>query len=71
MFILDINLLEECQNFKETTPSDYTVLIHGVSKPEDNNQIKDEVLNIIREVSFHTSIANISNNSLFKICRNL
>jgi len=48
LFILDINLLEECQNFKETTPSDYTVLIHGVSKPEDNNQIKEEALNIIR-----------------------
>jgi len=55
LFILDINLLDECQNFQETTPSDYTVLIHGVSKPEDNKQIKEEVLNIVREVSFHTS----------------
>jgi len=55
LFILDINLLDECQNFQETTPSDYTVLIHGVQKPENNNQIKEEVLNIIREVSFHQS----------------
>ena len=52
LFILDINLLDECQNFQETTPSDYTVLIHGVPKPENNNQIKEEVLNIVREVSF-------------------
>ena len=48
LFILHINLLDECQNFEETTPRDYTVLIHGIKK---SNRIKEEVLNIISDVS--------------------
>ena len=51
LFILHINLLDECQNFEETTPRDYTVLIHGVPKSKENNKIKVEVINIITEVS--------------------
>ena len=53
-FILNLNLLDECQNFEETTPRDYTILIHGVSKPEGNNDdMKEEVINLIREVSYY------------------
>ena len=53
LFILHINLLDECQNFEETTPRDYTVLIHGVPKPTNNNNMIDEVINIIRETSYY------------------
>ena len=55
LFILHINLLDECQNFEETTPRDYTVLIHGVPKSKENNKIKVEVINIITEVSYYES----------------
>ena len=55
LFILHINLLDECQNFEETTPRDYTLLIHGVPKPEGNADMNEEVLNIIRYVSMYTS----------------
>ena len=55
LFILHINVLDECQNIEETTPRDYTVLIHGVPKSKDNNKIKEEVINIITEVSYYES----------------
>ena len=55
LFILHINLLDECQNFEETTPRDYTVLIHGVPKPIGDNDMKEELINIIGYVSMYTS----------------
>jgi hypothetical protein len=55
LFILHINLLDECQNIEKTTPRDYAVLIHGVPKPVDDNSMIDEVLNVIREVSYYKS----------------
>ena len=55
LFILHVNLLDECQNFEETTPRDYTVIIHGVPKPANNENMKKEVMNIITEVSFYES----------------
>ena len=53
LFILYINLLDEIKNFEETTPKDYTVLIHGVPKPKDDNKIKEEVINILSDVSYY------------------
>ena len=52
IFILHINLLDLCENFKITTPSDYALLIHGVPKQEKNDgKIKEELIKIVKEVS--------------------
>ena len=52
IFILHINLLDLCENFKITTPSDYALVIHGVPKPEnEEGKIKDELIKIVKEVS--------------------
>ena len=51
LFILLINLLDMCENFKITTPSDYAILIHGVSKPENNGKMKDELMKLVNDVS--------------------
>ena len=51
IFILHINLLDLCENFKVTTPSDYALLIHGVPRPENNGKIKDELMKIVTDVS--------------------
>jgi hypothetical protein len=55
LFVLHINLLDECQNFEETTPRDYTLLIHGVPKPVGTQDMNEELLNIVRYVSMYTS----------------
>ena len=49
IFILHINLLDLCENFKITTPSDYALLIHGVPKKE--GKIKEDLIKIVKEVS--------------------
>ena len=52
IFILHINLLDLCENFKITTPSDYALLIHGVPKQEKiDGKIKEELIKIVKEVS--------------------
>ena len=55
ILILHINLLDLIENFKLTTPSDYSLLIHGVPNPQNGVKIKDELINIIKEVSFFES----------------
>ena len=55
LFILHINLLDECQDIEETTPRDYAVLIHGVPKPTEDNKMIEEVLKVISEVSYYKS----------------
>jgi hypothetical protein len=49
IFILHINLLDLCENFKITTPSDYALLIHGVPKKE--GKIKEDLIKIVKEIS--------------------
>ena len=51
VFILQVNLLDLCENFKVTTPSDYAVLIHGVPKPPPNGKLKEELMKIVNDVS--------------------
>ena len=51
IFILHINLLDLCENFKVTTPSDYALLIHGVPRPENNGKMKDELMKIVNDVN--------------------
>ena len=51
IFILQVNLLDLCENFKVTTPSDYALLIHGVTKPEGNGKMKEELMKIVKDVS--------------------
>ena len=54
IFILHVNLLDLCENFKITTPSDYAVIIHGVPKsPNEEGKIKEELIKIVKEVSNH------------------
>ena len=53
IFILLVNLLDLCENFKITTPSDYALLIHGVKKPEGNGKLKDELMKIVKDVSVY------------------
>ena len=50
IFILQVHLLDLCENFKVTTPSDYALLIHGVPKPEDNGKMKEELMKIVKDV---------------------
>ena len=51
IFILQVNLLDLCENFKATTPSDYALLIHGVKRPEGNGKLKEELMKIVEDVS--------------------
>ena len=54
IFILHMNLLDLCENFKITTPSDYALLIHGVPKPQnEEGKMKEELIKIVKEVSNH------------------
>ena len=54
IFILLVNLLDLCENFKVTTPSDYALLIHGVPKPGTNDgKLKDELMKIVKDVSLY------------------
>ena len=51
IFILQVNLLDLCENFKVTTPCDYALLIHGVPKPHPNGKMKEELMKIVKDVS--------------------
>ena len=51
VFILQVNLLDLCENFKVTTPSDYALLIHGVPKPPPNGKLKEELMKIVGDIS--------------------
>ena len=53
IYILQVNLLDLCENFKVTTPSDYALLIHGVKKPEGNGKLKEELMKIVKDVSVY------------------
>ena len=53
IFILHIYLLDLCEDFKVTTPSDYALLIHGVPQPENSQKIKEELLKIVKDVSVY------------------
>lgn len=53
IFILQVNLLDLCENFKVTSPSDYALLIHGVKKPEENGKLKGELMKIVEDVSVY------------------
>ena len=57
IFILQVKLLDLCENFKVTTPSDYALLIHGVPKPEGNGKMKEELMKIVKDVT--TYVPNI------------
>ena len=63
IFILHVNLLDLCENFQITTPSDYALLIHGVPKPENpEGKMKDELMKIIKELS-----NNVPNLDIYQI----
>ena len=50
-FIHYVNLLDDKDNFESTTPSDYTLLIHGVKRPNKNTSKIQHLKNIISEIS--------------------
>ena len=47
------NLLDEADNFEDITPSDFTILVHGVKRPKNNNNMtrKDYLMTLINEIS--------------------
>ena len=47
------NILDDADNFEDSTPGDFTILVHGVKLPKDNKiiQRKDYLLNLIDEIS--------------------
>ena len=51
IFIHYINLLDDKENFESTTPRDYTLLIHGVKRPNKNISKIQHLINIISEIS--------------------
>ena len=50
-FIHSVNLLDDRDNFGSTTPRDFTLLIHGVKKPNPNISKIQYLNNIISEIS--------------------
>ena len=55
LFIQFFWLLAQYEDFKETTPSDFSVLIHNVPKGNSNTEINKELKRIVDEVSRYTS----------------
>ena len=53
---LHVNLLVDYEDYKRTTPSDYTLLIHGVPKPKEGEILQDKLKKIVEEVSIMTGI---------------
>ena len=51
LFIHYINLLDEAENFQETSPADYTILLHFYEKPPDNTSMTDYLLSLIKSIS--------------------
>ena len=47
------NILDDADNFEDSTPGDFTILVHGVKMPKDNKiiQRKDYLMNLIDEIS--------------------
>ena len=55
IFIIHVNVITYYEELKETTPSDYTILIRRVPDSSDDSDIKDEVSKIIQNVSNYTA----------------
>ena len=53
---LHVNLLVGYENYKRTTPSDYTILIHGVPPPKEGENLQDKLKKIVEEVSIITGV---------------
>ena len=51
---LHVNLLVNYEDYKRTTPSDYTLLIHGVPNPNKGENIENKLKKIVEEVSIIT-----------------
>ena len=47
------NLLDAADDFEDSTPGDFTILVHGVKRPKDNENVprKDYLMNLINEIS--------------------
>ena len=54
LFIQIVNLFAEYQDFKVTTPGDYTALVRGVPKPKGEEKMKTPLVNLIKEVEAYT-----------------
>lgn len=52
-YIHYLNVLDKADNFEDSTPGDFTVLVRGVKRPKDKKNIsrKDYLLNLINEIS--------------------
>ena len=50
-FIHYVNLLDDKENFESTTPRDYTLLIHGVGRPNKNISKFQHLNDILSEIS--------------------
>ena len=60
LLILHIKLLDDYENFKETTPSDYAVLLHGVPREDNENfNMKNEVKKIVSDVMNYIGPVNV------------
>ena len=75
-FIHYLNLLDDKENFESTTPRDYTLLIHGVSKPDKNTTKIQHLNDILSEISrdyfpleVHQIIPCYNLNKLFKLTK--
>ena len=61
-FIHYVNLINDKEDFESTSPSDYTLLIHGIKRPDKNTTKIQHLKNILNEISknyFKLEIHNI------------
>ena len=52
-FVHYINISIDREDFQETSPKDYTIIVHGVKRPKNNKEIarKEHLKNILNEIS--------------------
>ena len=54
LFVQIVELVSQYEDFKETSPGDYAVLVHGVPPPSNGGKMRDELLKIVDQVSQYT-----------------
>ena len=53
---LHVSMLDDYEDYKETSPADYAVLLHGVSPPPGEYVMQNQISLIVNQVSAYTGI---------------
>ena len=54
LFIQIVSLFSEYEDYKATTPADYAVLVRGVPMPNENEDMKEPLIRLIKDIERYT-----------------